>query len=124
MTKDKTRFPLDVARIVQEVQWEMHLRGIRDDMLKALGMPVLRLRYEDCAKDIKTCVDAVAEFLGLPAMNLIGAVDEQAAKTAEKESGGKEDSGRKASSILDEITNPDELLEAVKKRRWTKWLES
>ena len=122
--KDKKKFPLDVARIVKEVQWELHLRSIRDDMLKALGMPVLRLRYEACAKDIKTCVDAVAQFLGMPHMDLIGEESEDAAKSAEKESGGKEGASAKTKSILDEITNPDELLEAVKKRKWTQWLNA
>ena len=57
-------------------------------------------------------------------MDLIGEESEDAAKSAEKESGGKEGASAKTKSILDEITNPDELLEAVKKRKWTQWLNA
>ncbi|XRA99211.1 hypothetical protein NFJ02_06g129100 [Pycnococcus provasolii] len=128
VTVDKTKFPLDVAKAVKFMQREVNLRSVRDRTLEDLGVPILRLRYEDCAKDPNTCVDAVAQFLGIPRMDLVGGERKKdAAKSAEKEKERLESSKEGASakvnkSILDEIANPDELLDAVETHNWTHWL--
>lgn len=125
VTVDKTKFPLDVAKAVKFVQREVNLRSVRDRTLQDLGVPVLRLRYEDCAKDPNTCIDAVAQFLGIPRMDLVGGERKKdAAKSAEREKeSSKEGASAKVNkSILDEIANPDELLDAVETHNWTHWL--
>lgn len=65
-TQAKERINLDVARFRGFVKWTRQMHQRTQAWLEGAGIGVINLKYEDCVDDVKTCLDSVTSFLGVP----------------------------------------------------------